>query len=172
MAENNKTGAGRLARTHYGSRVVLALGLLVGSPPAAAETLVGAAAAVTTNSGDASHAALGLFAGWNSPMGPAVHAWYGFAPGTDAKAHSVAFEAALTTPLRGMGIALRPYLGGGIELRTEMHGHGVESASDIQAIVGAGSLWYFPKHSVLTVAAHYEFGRRAVTARVAISRRF
>lgn len=156
----------------YVIAVVAALALLASSRDAAAEILIGGAAAATTRSGNASHAAVGLFSGWNSSLGPAIHAWYGFAPGGDAKAHTVAIEAAMVTPLRGMGIAFRPYLAGGVEVRSETGGNGVESNSDVGAIVGAGSLWYLPKHSVLTVAVHYGFAQRAVTARIAISRRF
>lgn len=103
--------------------VFVALVLFVGSRTAAAETLMGAAASVTTKSGNASHAAIGLFSGWNSALGPAIHAWYGFAPGENAKAHTMAIEAALTTPLRGMGITFRPYLAGGVEVRTETRGN-------------------------------------------------
>ena len=156
----------------YVGAVVVALALLASSREAAAEILIGAAAAATTKSGNASHAAVGVFSGWNSSLGPAIHAWYGFAPRGNAKAHTVAIEGAMVTPLRGMGITFRPYLAGGVEVRRETGGNLLEPDAGVGAIVGAGSLWYLPKHSVLTVALHYGFAQRSVTARIAISRRF
>jgi hypothetical protein len=168
MAQNRRRSGGG---HDYLVAAFVALALAAGSGAAEAETFLGAAASATTKSGNASHAAIGLFSGWNSSLGPAIHAWYGFSPGDNAKAHTVAVEAATVTPMRGMGITFRPYLAAGVEVRRET-GRSVEADSDVGAIVGAGSLWYFPKHSVLTVAVHYGFAQRAVTARVAISRRF
>ncbi len=138
---------------------------------AAAESLIGAAGSVSSKNGDASPAGIGAFGAWNSPIGVGVHTWYGVSGGDEAKMHHVIAEGAVLTPLRGMGIVLRPYLGAGLELRAETQSRSA-TQWDVQPIVGAGFLWYLPRHAVFTAEAQYGIAHQSVAARVAISRRF